>query len=268
MAKKKELRFGFGENWQSFIKQLDEQRINQARTSLQNMLGASSFEGKKFLDIGSGSGLFSLAMRQLGGDVYSFDYDQNSVDATAHLREAFFPNDQNWFVEQGSVLDNGYLSTLGTFDIVYSWGVLHHTGDMWAACQNVIPLVKPEGFLYIAIYNDNGPSSVRWKKLKKLYNQSFFGRLFVLSICIPYFFFLTLFLSAKRGTNVFKTYRKNRGMSIYHDWIDWIGGYPYEYAKVSEMFHFFHNEGFNLVNIHTVSSIGCNEYVFQKNSPL
>jgi 2-polyprenyl-6-hydroxyphenyl methylase/3-demethylubiquinone-9 3-methyltransferase len=262
--KQKEFRFGFGQNWQSFNKQLDEQRIAEAKTSLTAMLGAPRFDGKSFLDIGSGSGLFSLAMRQLGAKVYSFDYDVNSVQATAYLQKSFFENDQDWKVEQGSVLDNEYLSTLGTYDIVYSWGVLHHTGDMWTAFENVIPLVKPGGQLYIAIYNDLGPSSIRWRWIKKLYNQSLLGQILMTCICVPYFFMLTVFMSLKRGTNIFKTYRKNRGMSVYHDWIDWIGGYPYEFAKVKDVFLFFHAKGFDLSNIFTVSSIGCNEFVFRK----
>jgi 2-polyprenyl-6-hydroxyphenyl methylase/3-demethylubiquinone-9 3-methyltransferase len=201
-------------------------------------------------------------MRKLNAKVFSFDYDQNSVQATAKLRETFYAEDPDWVVEQGSVLDEAYLSKLGTFDIVYSWGVLHHTGDMWSACQNVVPLVKPNGLLYIAIYNNSGPEVVRWKKLKAMYNKSVLGKLAVSGLCIPYFFLLTLFLSIKKRQNIFRTYRKNRGMSIYHDWIDWIGGYPYEYAKVSEVFQFFHDRGFNLTNIGTTQSFGCNEFVF------
>src|SRR6478609_6065166 len=111
-------RFEFGANWTSFLSVLDEDRISQAKLSLQKMLGVSDLTGKTFIDIGSGSGLFSLAARMLGAKVHSFDYDPKSVACTAELRQRYFPNDNNWRVEEGSALDTGYLNSLGQFDIV------------------------------------------------------------------------------------------------------------------------------------------------------
>jgi 2-polyprenyl-3-methyl-5-hydroxy-6-metoxy-1,4-benzoquinol methylase len=109
------------------------------------MLKVERLDGKSFLDIGSGSGLFSLAARRLGARVHSFDYDQQSVACTAELRRRYFPSAGDWVVERGSALDRDYLARLGTFDVVYSWGVLHHTGDMWRALENVKPLVAERG---------------------------------------------------------------------------------------------------------------------------
>ena len=139
-------RFGFGDNWTRFLSVLNDERIEEAKTSLRRMLNVESLVDKTFLDVGSGSGLFSLAARMLGAQVYSFDYDPQSVGCTAELKRRYFPDD-GWVVESGSVLDKEYLSRLGSFDVVYSWGVLHHTGSMWEALANVAPLVRPGSLL-------------------------------------------------------------------------------------------------------------------------
>ncbi len=162
-------RFEFGKNWSAFLSVLDDERIAKAEESLKEMLECDSLEGKTFLDIGSGSGLFSLAARRLDAKVHSFDFDSNSFACTQELRNRYFPNDQNWRVEQGSALDAEYVRSLGKFDIVYSWGVLHHTGEMWRALENAVIPTKPGGKLFIAIYNDTGSQARRWHWIKKTY---------------------------------------------------------------------------------------------------
>ena len=175
-------RFAFGRNWSRFLRVLNDDRVRQAEASLREMLETNDLSGKSFLDIGSGSGLFSLAARRLGATVRSFDYDPHSVACTNELKRRYFPEDPAWAVEQGSVLDKDYLARLGTWDIVYSWGVLHHTGDMWKAMENAAGMVKPQGLLFIAIYNDEGGRSARWTQLKQLYNRKPWARPFLLAI--------------------------------------------------------------------------------------
>ncbi|MEO7660637.1 MAG: class I SAM-dependent methyltransferase, partial [Pyrinomonadaceae bacterium] len=155
-------RFEFGKNWTAFLSILDDERIANAEDSLKEMLECSDLQGRSFLDIGSGSGLFSLAARRLGARVHSFDFDSNSFACTKELRNRYFPDDKNWRVEQGSALDADYLASLGKFDIVYSWGVLHHTGEMWRALENAAIPTREGGKLFIAIYNDTGSQTRRW----------------------------------------------------------------------------------------------------------
>ena len=164
-------RFEFGGNWANFLSVLDEDRIAAAERGVQRMLQSERLDGLRFLDIGSGSGLSSLAARRLGARVHSFDYDPQSVACTNELRRRYFPGDADWIVERGSALDAGYVRALGLFDVVYSWGVLHHTGQMWDALENAVLPVAPAGKLFIAIYNDTGTQSRRWHAIKRMYNE-------------------------------------------------------------------------------------------------
>ena len=164
------IRFEFGKNWRRFLRALSDERIAIAEQSLVEYLQQPRLDGLRFLDIGSGSGLFSLAARRLGASVTSFDYDPQSVACTTELRRRYFPDDPDWTVMRGSVLDRDFLAHLEPADIVYSWGVLHHTGAMAVAFANIEPLVPIGGRLFIAIYNDLGVVTDRWWQIKRRYN--------------------------------------------------------------------------------------------------
>jgi 2-polyprenyl-6-hydroxyphenyl methylase/3-demethylubiquinone-9 3-methyltransferase len=262
-------RFGFGNNWKKYSAHIDEQAVEKAEVSLKEMLGVSDLKEMTFLDVGSGSGLFSLAAARLGAkNVHSFDYDPQSVNTTASLKRKYFPDSGAWTVEKGDALDVQYLSALGQFDIVYSWGVLHHTGDMWNALKNVAAKVTSGGKLFIAIYNDQGRKTVYWKGVKWIYN--FLPGILKYLILLPSFvrIWLPSFLKGLVKGAPMKTwneYKANRGMSPWYDVVDWVGGYPFEAAKPREITAFYEKLGFELEKITACGGgYGNNEFVFRK----
>jgi 2-polyprenyl-6-hydroxyphenyl methylase/3-demethylubiquinone-9 3-methyltransferase len=265
-------RFAFGKNWARFLTLVNEDRIQLAEASLRSLLGVATLEGRSFLDVGSGSGLFSLAARRLGARVHSFDYDQDSVACTAELKRRYFPGDPSWTVERGSALDAAYMASLGSFDVVYSWGVLHHTGEMWSALELVHQRVAPEGHLAIAIYNDAGGRTIRWGWIKRLYAAlpRPLRPILAAVVMIPgEIRALTGAVLNGRPLEYLHSWTRyslaKRGMSRWRDHIDWVGGYPYEAARTDRIFSFYRDRGFSLKQLRCSSGLlGCNEFVFTR----
>lgn len=261
------LRFAFGRNWKSFLTTLDEHRIDEARRRLCESLGKDDLRGIRVLDIGSGSGLSSLVMHQLGADVVAFDYDADSVACTEELRRRYAPDATNWKIMQGSALDPAFMAGLGQFDLVYSWGVLHHTGAMWPAIELAQSCVAQHGTLLLALYNDQGWRSRVWRGIKRLYCSGAPGRWLVGMIFYPLFSLYALWQDLRHlhmPGNYAREYARRRGMSLFHDWRDWLGGYPFEVAKPEAVSGNLAIAGFELRHQALTPGLGCNEFVFAR----
>lgn len=250
--------FEFGKNWASFSHQLDEKRIEDAKDSLESLFGKTAVEKKSFLDIGCGSGLFSIAAARLGASrVVGLDIDPVSVSTSERNVEKWLGDrSMRVSIQQASALDTDRMELLGRFDLVYSWGVLHHTGNMALALENAAMRVKKNGLFMIAIYNKHW-SSPLWRLVKWLYNKvGEFWRKVLILVFTPIIFAAKFLVTFKNPLKM------KRGMDFMHNITDWVGGYPYEYAGVSEMKERLERYGFSLLSVRTTAvPTGCNEYV-------
>jgi len=255
--------FWFGRNWKNYVrKAVNEKVLDEAKKSLltyvpENIEARDFYQGKIFIDAGCGSGLFSLSALLLGSQkVISFDIQQESIEALELLKKKFqhlISQDSYWEYFVGNILDDNLIKKLEQKgDIVYSWGVLHHTGNMWKAIENASKLVKTGGFFIIAIYN-HAPSSEDWQKIKRFYNdhlyiQPVLGFIYGLYVCLGY-------MLRRKTLNLYR----DRGMHVFYDAIDWIGGYPYEFACFEEVKDFVEKLGFKLIKSPTRLPCGKNE---------
>jgi SAM-dependent methyltransferase len=247
-------RFGFGRNWERYVRRnFSEERLDVARRHLLSFLRLDNLAGKRMLDIGCGSGLHSLAaLRSGAAEIVSFDYDARSVAATRVLR-SMEGDPAKWRVMQGSVLDHDFLEGLGQFDIVYAWGVLHHTGDIWNAFREAAGRMAPDGIFYVALYTAgiSQPSDEFWLDVKRSYNRG--GWLTKKKIEAWY---IARHVAGLRRSGISPVkyilgYQRSRGMSYFTDVRDWVGGWPMEFSSVTDVTDHGRDLGLELINIKT-----------------
>jgi SAM-dependent methyltransferase len=261
--------FRFGRNWQRYVDTyLDPDRERIAAESLHDLVG--DVRGKAFLDIGCGSGLFSLSAYRAGAEqVVSFDVDPESVAATRSLRERA-GSPVHWKVLHGSILDPGFVANQQAADIVYSWGVLHHTGDMYKAIANAAGLTRPGGTFAIAIYNrvtGRWLDSVRWWRIKRAYNRAPAVAQRAMELTYALSWFAAHVRDRQNPVRVIREYRQSRGMAFWTDIMDWLGGYPYEFATADEIRDFCEGSlGLRCKNVIEVGRLdtGNNQFVFTR----
>lgn len=252
--------FSFGKNWRSFVDTVSEDSVDRARKDIEEWLGRDAVAGKTVLDIGSGSGIHSLCFFLMGAkDLLSIDVDPLSVESTRMLwQKASSP--AHWKVTHGSILDLDFIASLKKYELVYSWGVLHHTGSMWQAMANACSLVESGGRFWIAIYA-KGPKYPEHLALKQRYNRaSKLGK----KLMVWNYIYGIMRDRRRAGLNPFAWNQKQeRGMDVYHDIVDWLGGLPYEVASKEEVISFCEKRGFELDQIKEMSEGGNNMYLFR-----
>lgn len=259
-------RFAFGKNWQQYIdKHFSQERVDISKHHMLDFLRMQNLEGKTFLDIGCGSGLHSFAALQTGAKrIVSFDYDTDSVATTRILHE-IAGRPEHWVIMQGSVLDLGFMESLAPADIVYSWGVLHHTGDQWTAIRNAASRIAPGGLFYIALYTSDAyidPPAEFWLDVKQRYIKAdWFGQRWL------EFWYIWRFQLNRNPLNLWRlikatlAHKKSRGMSFYTDVKDWLGGWPMEFSSIADVKKFADKE-LNLELLNIKAGEANTEYLF------
>lgn len=266
----RELRFEFGKNWSSYSHLVDKPRIEAATERLRQMLGSESLAGKSFLDIGCGSGLHVLAALELGAaNVKALDLDPDSVATTSIMLERFSKTGQGE-VSQQSVFDLDPARD-GYFDVVYSWGVLHHTGDMNRAIASAARMVRPGGLLAVALYGKT-PYCGIWTRIKRWYVTATPERRTAAEKLYVRLFGAYLLLRGKRLSTHVRNYSNKRGMDFIHDVRDWLGGYPYESILPGELEALLKPLHFTRLNASVkrrsgLFGSGCDEYLYRLDTP-
>ncbi len=257
--------FKFGENWRSFSKLIDKDRLNYSIKSIKKLTNKKSLKNLSFLDIGCGSGLSSLAAIKLNcRELYAIDRDESSVETTKKVLWNF--QKKKVKIEKLSVFD---LDEKNKFDIVFSWGVLHHTGNMKKAIKKSTKMVSKGGLLIISLYKKTFLCSF-WKIEKIIYKSSPVFIQKIIKLVFMCFFSLGLLLTKRNLSSYKLDYKNKRGMSFSHDVHDWLGGYPYESISVEDTIKILKSHNFKLVRCFQVKKrigffgTGCDEYVFIK----
>ena len=263
-----ESHFAFGENWADFADRLDETAIAHAEAGLVRLIDGPEFEGRSFLDIGCGSGLHTLSALRLGaGRALAVDIDSQSVATAGRVLERFAQGGA-WQVEKASVFELEP-AAIGVFDIVCSWGVLHHTGDLEGALDRATRMARPGGLIALGLYRRTLLDRF-WAVEKRWYTgashsaQTIARALYMASLAAG-------LLATRQSLRRFReTYKSRRGMSLAHDVHDWLGGYPYEPISAGEVATMMERLGFDEVKHMTRgTSLGllgsdCDEFVYRR----
>jgi 2-polyprenyl-6-hydroxyphenyl methylase/3-demethylubiquinone-9 3-methyltransferase len=252
--------FDFGDNWRRFSEaRLDDVRFGEAVRSLEQLFPEGALRGRSMLDVGCGTGLFSIAAARLGArPVLGIDINPTCIAVSEENRGRFGHGVDVTF-RVISVLDPTALQSLGPFDVVYAWGSLHHTGRMWEAIENVSRAVAPGGTLVLAIYAKHFTSPA-WSVIKRSYNAApGLVRRAMLSGMAPVIYAAKFLVTRQNPL------RKDRGMDFWFDVVDWVGGYPYEYASPEEVSARMTAMGFLVRDLQPASvPTGCNEFVLER----
>jgi 2-polyprenyl-6-hydroxyphenyl methylase/3-demethylubiquinone-9 3-methyltransferase len=264
-----ESHFRFGDNWASYASSIDEEAIAEAERGILRLIPREELAARNFLDIGCGSGIHALAAARLGAQrILAVDIDPRSVETARALLSAHAPL-ARWGAETISVFDLDP-AEVGTFDVVYSWGVLHHTGDLDGAMRRAAALVAPGGLFAFALYRATYLDRF-WVAEKRWYRSASPGAQRLAQSLYTGLFKAALAATGRSFAAYAAKKKTERGMDFAHDVRDWLGGYPYETIAPEEVERLMRELNFSEVRRFArkkrelgLFGSGCDEYVYRK----
>lgn len=274
--------FAFGKNWKSFLSTITPESITEAERGLTRLLPPGELRDRRFLDVGCGSGLSMLAAIRLGASqVTGIDLDPLSVE-TAQMLLSTHAQGSEWSVRTASVFDlnptrdardglDAGTARAGEYDIVYSWGVLHHTGDVWGGIEKAASMVAPGGHLALALYRHT-PLCGFWKREKRFYAAAPGWAQRLIRVLYKGTYALGLLATRRSPLHYVREYRSARGMDWHHDVHDWLGGYPYQSVEPQEVTRYLAGLGLSMERVFARPAAArglfgthCDEYVAVRN---
>ena len=260
--------FSFGRNWASYAGIIDDARLAEAERGLVHLFGGEGLAGKSFLDLGCGSGLHAVAAVRLGASrIVAVDIDSVAVDTARTVLRQHAPQISS-DVRRLSVFDLEP-ETFGRFDVVYSWGVLHHTGAMHEALLRAAQMVAPGGRFAFALYHRTRMCGF-WRREKRWYAAASPRAQRAARAVYTALLRLRFALTGGDFRAYVANYQRGRGMDFAHDVHDWMGGYPYESISATEVEVLMRRLGFTHVRSFVTPltiglfGSGCDEYVYRQ----
>lgn len=177
-------------------------KIEKQIEFLNKLIGRDNIENKIVLDAGCGTGIAAISFKKLGANkVIGIDISKKSLLTAKKLAEE--AGVKLKFIT-GDLLN---LPLKGNFDIIHSFGALHHTGDTKGAFANLINLLGENGQFYLALY---------WRTRLTFLHQFIrkILRLLPESAWEPISKFITKFMVGKKKTQ--------RGFDGYGEALDWL----------------------------------------------
>ena len=153
----------FGNLWQTRFDNFSLDQKNFLKRLLKKLnFDTFQLKNKKVLDMGCGSGRFSVAFARLGAKkVYGVDLGDQGIRIGNKLSKKF--NLKNLTFKKSSVLSLPFKNNY--FDFVFCKGVLHHTGNLKKALNEFVRVINGNGYGYLYLYGKGG---IFWYSRKKM----------------------------------------------------------------------------------------------------
>jgi len=107
-------------------------------------LAPANLAGKKALDVGCGQGRWAYGLKKIGCDVLGIDTSPSAIELA-----------RKWGLNAKvmNLFEISNAGLAGQFDLVWCWGVIHHTADPERAFRSVVDAARRGGLIHCYVYS-------------------------------------------------------------------------------------------------------------------